>query len=345
VRRFKGLLQVARSADGFGATAISDADYIVRRTADPGEAEFYIAQTYLPIRIELPPRVTDVDMELRALRVGSLTAGLLKLGRHTTVVSEVASNFHVNIPFRGSAVSRSGVNPRARTARGEAAVFPPEAPAEIRWSPDCSQLCLMVSRNALESELERLLGQSLPTPLTFDFHMPSTGPVRGLWRSALDLIRTELVAPSGLAKHPSVGLHVQGLLLDGLLLGHHHNYSTRVDRRAPPGRPTAIARAVELLESRPGDAWTVGGLAVEVHLSVRALHEGFARDVGMSPMTYLRHVRLHRAHAELQAADRGFTTVRTVATRLGILHVGRFAATYKATFGESPSETLGRPAC
>jgi transcriptional regulator GlxA family with amidase domain len=175
--------------------------------------------------------------------------------------------------------------------------------------------------------------------------MPSTGPVRGLWRSALDLIRTELVAPSGLAKHPSVGLHVQGLLLDGLLLGHHHNYSTRVDRRAPPGRPTAIARAVELLESRPGDAWTVGGLAVEVHLSVRALHEGFARDVGMSPMTYLRHVRLHRAHAELQAADRGFTTVRTVATRLGILHLGRFAATYKATFGESPSETLGRPAC
>ena len=219
-----------------------------------------------------------------------------------------------------------------------------EAPAEIRWTPDCSQLCLMVSRSALEAELERLLGRSLPAPLTFDFHMPKTGPVRGLWRSALDLIRRELAATVRPSQAPL------------RRSPHTRTPPGRAPPRPPPqlqhalggltasGRPTAIARAVDLLQSRPGDAWTVGGLAVEVHLSVRALHEGFARDVGMSPMTYLRHVRLHRAHTELQAADRGSTTVRAVATRLGILHLGRFAAAYKATFGESPSETLARSA-
>ena len=85
-------------------------------------------------------------------------------------------------------------------------------------------------------------------------------------------------------------------------------------------------------------------LAREVHLSVRALHEGFTRDVGAPPMTYLRRVRLHRAHAELESSDPSQTTVRAVATRLGILHLGRFAATYRASFGESPSETLARSA-
>jgi len=328
--------------DGSRASATNDANYLVRRTHDLGEAEFFIAQTYLPAKLELPPRTYDVDMELKVLRVGSFTAGLLKFGRQTTALTAAARNFHINIPVRGNAVSRSGANSRARTSPGEAAVFATGAPAEVGWSPDCSQLCLMVSRDEVESELERLLGRSLPTPLTFDFHMPSTGPVRGLWRSALDLIRTELAAPSGLAKHPSVAAHIQGLLLDGLLLGHEHNYSALLGRRAAPARPTAIARAVEMIQSRSGDPWTVSGLAAEVHLSIRALQEGFARDVGMSPMTYLRHARLHRAHAELRAADPALTTVRVVATRLGFLHLSRFAATYKATFGERPSETLAR---
>jgi transcriptional regulator GlxA family with amidase domain len=100
---------------------------------------------------------------------------------------------------------------------------------------------------------------------------------------------------------------------------------------------------VELLHSEPGKAWTVVGLAAEVHLSVRALQEGFARDVQMPPMSYLRRLRLRRARDELQASDPNQTTVRAVAIRLGMVHPGRFAATYKATFGESPSETLAGP--
>ena len=37
---------------------------------------------------------------------------------------------------------------------------------------------------------------------------------------------------------------------------------------------------------------------------------------------------------------RDTTTVRAVATSLGFLHMGRFAAAYRDAFGESPSETL-----
>jgi transcriptional regulator GlxA family with amidase domain len=80
----------------------------------------------------------------------------------------------------------------------------------------------------------------------------------------------------------------------------------------------------------------------EVHLSVRALQEGFRQDLDTPPMAYLRRVRLRRAHEALLVAARDTTTVRSVAVSLGIVHLGRFAAAYRKAFGETPSETLSR---
>ena len=62
----------------------------------------------------------------------------------------------------------------------------------------------------------------------------------------------------------------------------------------------------------------------------------------MAPMAYLRMVRLRRAHAALREANPGETTVQAVALSLGLLHQGRFAVSYRAIFGEMPSETLRR---
>ena len=59
-------------------------------------------------------------------------------------------------------------------------------------------------------------------------------------------------------------------------------------------------------------------------------------------MVYLREVRLRRAHTALSAADRDATTVRAIATSVGMLHPSRFAAAYREAFGETPSDTLNR---
>ena len=80
-------------------------------------------------------------------------------------------------------------------------------------------------------------------------------------------------------------------------------------------------------------------LASQVHVSVRALQEGFRRSLGTTPMRYLRDVRLRKVREDLSAASPDVTTVGQIVYRWGILNQGRFAAAYLDKFGEAPSET------
>jgi AraC-like DNA-binding protein len=313
-------------------------------TDDREEAERIVSELYLPNRLDISRGSAPLGMEVTGLRLGALTVGRLTYGRRVSLRTADAENFHVNLPLRGRATSRSGPRGPVTTSPGEGLVFSPGAPAEMAWSADCEQLCLMIPRDRLETELEQLLGRSLKARLTFDFTADLRSPVGRRWRTVLDLLVDELDHPTNVGQDPRVGRHVEGLVVSGLLLGQPHSHRDAVIRDRPVKLGTAIRHAVELIEERPSEPWTTVRLAIEVHLSVRALQEGFRRDLGTPPMTYLRQIRLRRAREALVAADRDTTTVGAVAVGVGILHPGRFAAAYRDAFGEAPSDTLNRPA-
>jgi AraC-like DNA-binding protein len=77
-------------------------------------------------------------------------------------------------------------------------------------------------------------------------------------------------------------------------------------------------------------------------VSERTLQYAFKQVLGMSPVTYLNRLRLHRVRRTLRAADPEATTVTDVALRWGFWHVGDFSQAYKNCFGELPSDTLRR---
>jgi AraC-like DNA-binding protein len=76
----------------------------------------------------------------------------------------------------------------------------------------------------------------------------------------------------------------------------------------------------------------------------RTLRACCAEFLGMSPGRYLRLLRLARVRTALCHADAAMVNVSDVARRYGFLQLGRFAAQYRAVFGESPSTTLQRRA-
>ena len=77
-------------------------------------------------------------------------------------------------------------------------------------------------------------------------------------------------------------------------------------------------------------------------VSARALQLAFRRFRDTTPMARLRALRLELAREELARGTRDGTTVTSVAIARGFGSPGRFAADYRARFGESPSETLRR---
>jgi AraC-like DNA-binding protein len=330
------------------APSDADADPLGRSTitigqaTDPDEAEELLAHVYLPNRLQLLPGEAGINMELASLTFGTLTVGRLGYGRSLHLTTAVARQFHFNTPLAGHAVSTSGPRSSLATGPGQGTVFPPGSPAEIEWSNDCVQMCLMVPRATLESELEQLLGRSLTRPLMFETAMDLDAPVGRSLEDWLHLVDRELDRPTGLATKPHAGRYMERLLLDGLLLGQPHNYQEQLTAPARPARPGPIDLAVRSLQDRPAEPWSTTTLALEVHLSVRALQEGFQRHVGTPPMTYLRELRLRRVHEELRRAHPGSTTVAAVAMHWGFVHMSRFAVAYRQTFGEAPSRTLSR---
>jgi hypothetical protein len=226
-------------------------------------------------------------MSLTALRLGQLTVGRLGYGQDVRLMTDEATNFHLDVPIAEHAEMSAGRAELVATQREEAAVFSPGEPARMRWSDNCLQVCLMIPRASLDTQLEELIGRSVVRPLRFDFSMDLRGPIGRSWIDTVRLLARELDEGPGLLLHQYAGPHVQSLLLDGLLLGQPHSYSEEIGGRTRPGAAATIARDVDLINERADEPWSSTSLAREVHLSVRALQEGFKRDVGQPPNALL----------------------------------------------------------
>ncbi len=107
-------------------------------------------------------------------------------------------------------------------------------------------------------------------------------------------------------------------------------------------------RIVKLAEDHAaahlGDHLYVGDLCVALGVSERTLEYAFAKVMHLSPIAFLRRLRLHRVRQALRAATRGSTTVSIEALNGGFSHFGEFSRDYRDCFGELPSETLRRGA-
>ena len=158
------------------------------------------------------------------------------------------------------------------------------------------------------------------------------------------LLTDQLIRSESVIALPLVGLPFVDSLVRGLLVTADHRYRDAVAAEPKPVIPRSVRVAVDIIEAEPELPLTVTVLATRSHLSVRTLQDSFRRHLGVPPMTYLRQVRLQRAHRMLQESDPSVATVTSIAHQWGFTHVGRFAEAHAARYGETPSATLRRTA-
>jgi AraC-like DNA-binding protein len=118
----------------------------------------------------------------------------------------------------------------------------------------------------------------------------------------------------------------------------------RTDGYAARHHASIMRRFEEVLAEQLGKRPSVPEICELVGVSDRTLRSCCAEFLGMSPNRYVRLRQLREVCIALRDADADTTNVAEIAHRYGFTELGRFAGTYRAIFGETPSTTLQRPA-
>lgn len=234
------------------------------------------------------------------LPVGELSLSRLRYGREVEILPGPLERFYLlQMPLRGRA--RIGTEVRDFDSHVAcASLLSPQPDLRMHWSADNDQLILRIDAALVRRFCVAWCGdERLPAPV-FDPCL------------ALDEVP--------------------------LLVHQPHSVQERLAAQCPPLAPRHVRRVEEYLLAHPHEAITPERLADIAGVSVRSLFLGFQRYRGISPMKFLRELRLHRVRDELLLAPEG-TTVTEVALRWGFYHLGRFAQEYRALFGQSPSQT------
>ncbi|MBN3819879.1 helix-turn-helix domain-containing protein [Paraburkholderia sp. Se-20369] len=104
-----------------------------------------------------------------------------------------------------------------------------------------------------------------------------------------------------------------------------------------------VRRCERHLRERPEEPVTVLELCRALRCSRRTLQTSFQRVADVTPVAYLRTIRLNAVRRLLRTTSAQHLGVGEAAASWGFTHLGYFAREYRDLFGELPSQTL-RPA-
>ncbi len=209
------------------------------------------------------------------------------------------------------------------------------APGEfsLRAPRDFDVIGIAVAEGCLRDGADEAVAGRLPAVLPESAALRRLG---SLARAHLDAVETGVAA---VFDRPEVRrAFVSSLLVgvDAVLL--------RGDRQpevSPRARSHLVERAREHLAAQREVPVTVAELCAALGVSRRTLQYCFQDVLGVSPVQFLRALRLNGVRRELRRTTPD-ERVADVAARWGFWHPSQFSADYRTMFGERPSETVRR---
>jgi AraC-like DNA-binding protein len=192
----------------------------------------------------------------------------------------------------------------------------------------------------LEHYGRALSGKPLPSPPQGRMLQPSprlAARLRRLHAQVCRLAETK----SKILSHSEVARALEQELIQ-VLVSCLATAGARIEGFATRHHASIMVRFEEVLAEHLSQPPNVPGLCELVGVSDRTFRSCCAEFLGMSPTRYVLLRRLREVRSALREADPDTANVAEVARRFGFAELGRFAGTYRATFGETPSTTLQR---
>lgn len=212
-----------------------------------------------------------------------------------------------------------------------------------RWQADSPHLIVKIARPLLERQLTRMVGRSLHAPIVFKPTMNLISEHSWRWHSALQLLHEEIYNHDAISRSGNGITSLEEFVAATLLLVQPCNYTELLygTNKRPESR--VLRKAMRYIESNLAEDISIASMSNELGVSIRTLQKAFRDELGTTPVTFIRDLRLERVHQALEDADiDDVVCISDLANRWGLTHYGRFAASYRVRFAESPSETLAK---
>jgi AraC-like DNA-binding protein len=222
---------------------------------------------------------------------------------------------------------------------GVVAALGPRAEHVVSTGSAAHWLVYQIAPERFRQYVEALIGAPFATP---HFATVRSAPVfRSRFRTALRAVtRYARVCPSLLES-----AEVSRALEEDILFAAAHLIQRDTGIEHKPARYDAgrIARKIEdYVRARSAQPVYIAELCAATGVSERTLRKVCHEVYGVSPMRYLRIVRLNQARRALMEESDSPQRVTQAGLRFGFYDLGRFASEYRALFGELPSRTRRR---
>jgi len=141
--------------------------------------------------------------------------------------------------------------------------------------------------------------------------------------------------------HPAAALAFKESLINNFILALTSlNPAGQALPRSAQQRHRIVGKAVEYMRSKLDHSISIVDVCTAIFVEQRVLNYCFQEVLGISPISYLKCLRMNQVRRELKNMDCSLCNIGDIATRWGFWHLGRFSVEYKKRFGESPSDTV-----
>lgn len=297
-------------------------------TTDLNDARDQISRVMQPHSLRLHAQTAETRSHMDFLRLHGVGLGTIAFGPAAINVPPLDDYHAIIFCLRGRGILQMD-REEVAIDRYQGIVCTSHRPLTGQFSPDCEQFVVRVDRQRLSAFNGRRDTRLAPR---LDLRSPRLQP----WLATLRGLATDPTAVRLIQEDQNVAKDYEQLLLRLLLVGQEWSDDFR-ERRAV--RSASVRRAIDYFEAHASSAISLADVAEAAGVPERTLYDAFLRFEGVSPMRYLRNLRLDRVWNKL-ATSGGNDSVTSIALSSGFAHLSRFALDYAERFGERPSETL-----
>lgn len=311
--------------------SLSACDYECNEVSALTVSKFLISKDFE--KHELTQKSADIESAVVKLKYfGEVTISEHCFGCAVQIETpKMVDHYHLQIILKGEGtVLYHGIEQHLNA--GEALVVSPDSSFISTYNADCQKLIVRIPETLMRQTAREFNYEMSEAPIEFNYikqRLPSTG-------SLINLLQDILQQPSDYLC--GRGVTYYNKLLSNAILGTFSCNLTRSGKNVS-SQHRLIERIRDYVQGRILQDITIDELAYLCKISRKSLYNLCDRELGMTPASFVRRLKLDRVYLEL-SMNHQVRNVTEVALKYGFTNLGRFSAQYREHVGELPSQTL-----